>query len=107
MGRLAVEYERTDKDLRDYQRVLFAYRRTAERTGKYAHVLYISPSQTILDKARAAAIEVGAENLVLTLPAPPPLYDRFPERTTPLQAEAPAIGDAGWTHAPSGPPSGT
>ena len=69
--------------------MLLAYRRTAERTGKYAHVLYISPSQTILDKVRAAAIEVGAENLVLTLAAPQPLYDRFPERTTPLQAKRP------------------
>lgn len=88
-GAVAVEYERTDKDPRDYQRVLLAYRRTAERTGKYAHVLYISPSQTILDKVRAAAIEVGAQNLVLTLPAPEPLYDRFPERTTPRQAKRP------------------
>ncbi len=92
LGAIAVEYERTDKDPRDYQRVLLAYRRTAERTGKYAHVLYISPSQTILDKVRAAAIEVGAENLVLTLPAPQPLYDRFPERTTPLQAKRPQPG---------------
>lgn len=88
-GAIAVEYERTDKDPRDYQRVLLAYRRTAEQTGKYARVLYISPSQTILAKVRAAAIEVGAENLVLTLAAPQPLYDRFPERTTPLQAKRP------------------
>jgi hypothetical protein len=92
LGAIAVEYERTDKDPRDYQRVLLAYRKTAERTGRYAHVLYISPSQTILDKVRAAAIEVGAENLVLTLPAPQPLYDRFPERTTPPQAKRPQPG---------------
>ncbi|MGY1793099.1 replication-relaxation family protein [Geodermatophilus sp. SYSU D00525] len=88
-GAIAVEYERTDKDPRDYQRVLLAYRRTAERTGKYAHVLYISPSQTILAKVRAAAIEVGAEDMVLTLAAPQPRYDRFPERTTPLRPKRP------------------
>jgi hypothetical protein len=87
-GAIAVEYERTDKEPADYSRVLLAYRQTAERTGKYAHVLYLG-SQTILDKVTAAAAEVTAEHLLLTRLAPSPLWKEWSPRTTPLQPKRP------------------
>lgn len=84
-GAIAVELERTAKEGRDYARVLRAYKRTAERTGRYSKVLYLSPDQSILDKVRTAAANVGAEHLLLTKCTPRPIYREFPERTTPVQ----------------------
>lgn len=88
-GAIAVEYQRTPKEISDFSRVLLGYRRTAMRTGKYAHVLYVSPDQSTLKNVAAAAAQVGAEHLLITLLAPPPLWKTWPERTTPLQAKRP------------------
>jgi hypothetical protein len=88
-GAIAVEYQRTLKEVSEFARVLLGYRRTAERTGKYAAVLYLSPDPSTLNNVRAAAAEVGAEHLLLTRLAPPPLWKTWPERTTPLQPKRP------------------
>lgn len=98
-GAIAVEYEQTDKGEK-YLDILRAYKATVERTArygadtgrntaKYRHVLYVSPSQSILEKVWAAAVEVGAEDLVLLMTAPDPKYTVWPERTTPPQAKRP------------------
>ncbi|WP_164702933.1 hypothetical protein [Modestobacter sp. KNN46-3] len=88
-GAIAVEYQRTHKEVRDFASVLLGYRRTAERTGKYAAVLYVSPDQSTLNNVIAAAVEVGAEHLLITQLAPRPLWKEWPARTTPLQPKRP------------------
>jgi hypothetical protein len=95
-GAIAVEYQRTPKEIGDFSRVLLGYRRTSERTGgRFAAVLYISPDQSILNRVTAAAAEVAAEHLLITRLAPRPLYKEWPERTTPLQPKRPR-GESEW-----------
>ncbi|WP_139245736.1 hypothetical protein [Geodermatophilus amargosae] len=86
-GAIAVEYERSEKEAPDYRVLMRGYRRATIR-GKYAHVLYISPRDALLNKVAQAAEDVNAPpGMLQILRAPEALWGEQPQRTTPGQLD--------------------